>query len=166
MLKAISPELVLFPDFWVSSIPRYFSFLLTQLILCEFADSDHTAITFANTFHHDLDWFAGGKLGNSHTSEDAGHQQHWRHVLRYPDTWIFFERGCVWQRDRELLPDWWSMFDRIQHEYRCKKESCCNIYSRYSRWVRFITYTKHPLPSLVSKYTRMFSLLLFLTVRN
>ena len=28
MLRPISPELVLFPDFWVSNIPRYFCFLL------------------------------------------------------------------------------------------------------------------------------------------
>ena len=31
MLKPIFPELVLFPDFWVSNIPRYFSFLLPML---------------------------------------------------------------------------------------------------------------------------------------
>ena len=30
MLIQISPELVLFPDFWVSNIPRYFSFALKE----------------------------------------------------------------------------------------------------------------------------------------
>ena len=38
MLRPISPELVLFPDFWVSNIPRYFffafkTFLSTQVYL-------------------------------------------------------------------------------------------------------------------------------------
>ena len=30
MLRSISPELVLFPDFWVSNIPRYFYFCIQQ----------------------------------------------------------------------------------------------------------------------------------------
>ena len=29
MLRPISPELVLFPDFWISNIPRYFCFALS-----------------------------------------------------------------------------------------------------------------------------------------
>ena len=38
MSRPISPELVLTPDFWISNIPRYFSFALrkhTEDILCE-----------------------------------------------------------------------------------------------------------------------------------
>ena len=34
MSRPISPELVLSPDFWISNIPRYFSFALNQLIYC------------------------------------------------------------------------------------------------------------------------------------
>ena len=33
MLRPISPELVLFPDFWVSNIPRYFCFCFIASIL-------------------------------------------------------------------------------------------------------------------------------------
>ena len=33
MLKPISPELVLFPDFWVSNIPRYFCFCLFRNVI-------------------------------------------------------------------------------------------------------------------------------------
>ena len=32
MLRSMSPELVLFPDFWVSNIPRYFWFCLSTII--------------------------------------------------------------------------------------------------------------------------------------
>ena len=36
MLRLISPELVLPPDFWVSNIPRYFCFCLSLLLLGEY----------------------------------------------------------------------------------------------------------------------------------
>ena len=34
MLRPISPELVLFPDVWVSNIPRFFQFTLIQKCIC------------------------------------------------------------------------------------------------------------------------------------
>ena len=36
MSRPISPELVLFPDFWVSNIPRYFSIPLRRRFLCPY----------------------------------------------------------------------------------------------------------------------------------
>ena len=46
MLRPISPELVLFPDFWVSNIPRYFCFCLASETTGEDCSSTRLCTTF------------------------------------------------------------------------------------------------------------------------
>ena len=56
MSRPISPELILSPDFWISNIPRYFSFLKSDLQWCI-----HLSKSLFSYFHYLVSVTAGGQ---------------------------------------------------------------------------------------------------------
>ena len=103
MSRLISPELVLSPDFWISNIPRYFSFALywicIQYIVKKFPDALFLVTPYVRRGAQD-------SVGSCLIFHDGAL---YTHRQKLSNT-TFFRRHCFWCCRTKYLGNWNQIF--------------------------------------------------------